>query len=256
MRRLHLFEFNDQPWFPQVLREGETAYLATAYRLVPLARHWAEKIVAALNPGDRMEIVDLCSGAAGPVPALIDELERRGCKASVTLTDLYPNTRAATHPHMAWWPKTVDATRVPPELTGTRTMFSAFHHFRPEAARAILADAFQRRRSICIFEAGSGGLLGVATMLLVPLNVLAMMALARPFRWAHLLFTYLIPLLPLILFWDGVVSMLRMYSPEQMQRLTKDLRAPDYDWEAGRIHARGVPGGLPYIIGRAAGDRI
>jgi hypothetical protein len=256
VRRLHLFEFNDQPWFPQVLRDGETAYLATAYRLVPLPRHWAEKIVTALQPGDRMEILDLCSGAAGPVPALIDALERLGCEATVTLTDLYPNPKTAAHRRMAWCPKTVDATRVPPELTGTRTMFSAFHHFRPEAARAILDDAFQRRRSICIFEAGSGGLLGVATMLLVPLNVLLMMALARPFRWTHLLFTYLIPLLPLILFWDGVVSMLRIYSPEQMLALSQGLQAPDYDWEAGRIRARGIPGGLPYLIGRAAADRV
>ena len=256
MRRLHLFEFNDQPWFPQVLRDGETAYLAAAYRLAPLARLWAEKIVAALHPGDRMEILDLCSGAGGPVPAVIDELERLGCKASVTLTDLYPNTQTAAHLRMAWLSKPVDATCVPPELPGTRTMFTAFHHFRLEAARAILGDAFRRRRSICIFEAGSGGLTGVATMLLVPLNVLAMMPFARPFRWTNLLFTYLIPLLPLILFWDGVVSMLRMYSPEQMQELTQDLQAPDYDWAAGRIRARGIPGGLPYIIGRAAGDRV
>jgi hypothetical protein len=135
-------------------------------------------------------------------------------------------------------------------------MFTAFHHFRPEAARAILEDAFQRRRSICIFEAGSGGLLGVATMLLVPLNVLAMMLFARPFRWTNLFFTYLIPLLPLVLFWDGIVSMLRIYSPEQMQAMTQDLQAPDYDWEAGRIRARGIPGGLPYIIGRAARARV
>ena len=38
--------------------------------------------------------------------------------------------------------------------------------------------------------------------------------------------------------------------------LTQDLQASDYDWEAGRIRARGIPGGLPYIIGRAAGDRV
>jgi hypothetical protein len=33
MRRLHLFEFGDQQWFPQVLRDAETAYLGwlTAY---------------------------------------------------------------------------------------------------------------------------------------------------------------------------------------------------------------------------------
>jgi len=250
MRRLHLFEFGDQPWLPQVLREGETAYLVAAYRLVPLARDWAGKIVTTLHPGDHLEILDLCSGAGGAIPMLIDELERRGCKASVTLTDLYPNLKGGRHPRASWLGEPLDATRVPPELRGVRTMFSGFHHFRPEAARAILEDAFRRRRAICIFESGSGTLLGVFTMLLVPLNVLAMMPLARPFRWAYLVFTYLIPLLPLIVFWDGIVSMLRIYSPEQMRALTEELKAPDYVWETGRLRVQGIPSGLPYLIGR------
>ena len=43
--------------------------------------------------------------------------------------------------------------------------------------------------------------------------------------------------------------MLRIYSPEQMKKLTEDLQAPDYSWEIGRIHLRGT-GGLPYLIGR------
>ncbi len=87
-------------------------------------------------------------------------------------------------------------------------------------------------------------------MLLVPVNVLLLIPFARPFRWAYLVFTYLVPLMPLILFWDGVVSMLRIYSPEQMKELTGDLQTPNYSWEIGRIRVRGIPGGLPYLIGR------
>jgi hypothetical protein len=44
--------------------------------------------------------------------------------------------------------------------------------------------------------------------------------------------------------------MLRVYSPEQMQKLTADLQAPDYVWELGRIKVRGIPNGLPFLIGR------
>lgn len=250
MRRAHLFEFGDQPWFPRALRDGETAYLVTAYRLLPLARHWAEKILSTAVPGEPVEIVDLCSGAGGPIPSILDELGKRGYAGRATLTDLYPNSQPVEDPRIDWSAAPLDATQVPPELTGVRTIFSAFHHFRPEAARAILVDAFRKRRAICIFESGSGTLLGVITMLLVPLNVLAMMALARPFRWSYLAFTYIIPLLPLIVFWDGVVSMLRIYSPEQMAELLGDLDAPDYHWEIGRIRVRGIPGGLPYLVGR------
>src|ERR1700741_933333 len=35
--------------------------------------------------------------------------------------------------------------------------------------------------------------------------------------------------------WDGMVSMLRIYSPDQMRQLTADLQAPDYPWELGHI---------------------
>ena len=129
-------------------------------------------------------------------------------------------------------------------------MFSAFHHFRPDAARAILRDAFERRRAICIFESGSGKLLNFGMALGHPIVLLALMPFVRPFRWSFLVFTYLIPVIPLSLLWDVIVSFLRVYSVEDIQKMTEDLRAPDYAWEVGRIQARGVPGGLPYLIGQ------
>lgn len=251
MRRLHLFEFGDQPWFPQLLREAETAYLATSLRFLPLfARRWAERISTVLDPGKPAEILDLCSGSGGAMPSIIDELEKRGYDARATLTDLYPNPKSASHPRIAWLAEPVDATQISMKLAGVRTMFSAFHHFRPHSAKAILKDAFDRRRAICIFESGPGTLVGVGLMVLVPGNVLAMMPFARPFRWAYLVFTYLIPLIPLIIFWDGIVSNLRIYSPEQMKRMIEDLQAADYAWEIGRIRLPVIPGGLPYLIGR------
>ena len=84
-------------------------------------------------------------------------------------------------------------------------------------------------------------------MLGVPLAVLVLMPLARPLRWAHLLFTYLVPLLPFVMLWDGMVSMLGIYSPDQMRQFTADLQAPDYHWEFGYIKVRGIPDRLPYI---------
>ncbi len=253
MRRLHLFEFGDLPWFPRVLHDAETGYLTAAYRFFPLAQLWAEKIAGVLRPGVRCEILDLCSGSGGAMPLTVASLEKRGYDVQATLTDLYPNPASAVHPRIRWRTEPVDARCVPPELTGTRTMFSSFHHLRPDAARGILRDAFDQRQPVCIFESGPGGWIGLAAMVGVPLAVLALMPFARPFRWSYLLFTYLIPLMPLVILWDGIVSMLRIYSPEQMREMTADLRAPGYAWEIGRIKVRGIAGGLPYLIGRPMG---
>ena len=252
MLRLHLFEFGDQRWFPQLLRDAETAYLATSYRLWPrLVQRWAELISTVLHAGEPAEILDLCSGAGGPIPTIVEDLETLGYPTRVRLTDLYPKPKISSNPSVVWLPGPVDATRVSRDLVGVRTMFSAFHHFRPDAATAILKDAFDRRRAICIFEAGGRTLLAAGTMIaVVPLAVLALMPFSRPFRWAHLAFTYLIPLMPFIVLWDGLVSLLRIYSPEQMNTLTGGLQAPDYAWEIGGIYVPGIPGELPYLIGR------
>lgn len=198
-----------------------------------------------------MEILDLCSGSGGPMPLIIEELVKWNYDVRARLSDLYANSNPnLASPRIVWLAERVDALHVPPKLPGVRTMFSAFHHFRPDAAKAILRDAFERHRAICIFESGSGTLLGIAGMLGVPLAVLALMPWARPFRWTHLAFTYLIPLIPLIVLWDGLISMLRIYSPKQMQKFAADLQAPDYVWEIGQIKVRGIPDRLPYLIGR------
>ncbi len=46
----------------------------------------------------------------------------------------------------------VDATAVPAELGGFRTLLGAFHHFPPDVARSILADAAQKRRGLAVLE--------------------------------------------------------------------------------------------------------
>jgi hypothetical protein len=48
-----------------VLRDAETEYLATAYRFMPLAKLWAEKILPTGKAGDPLEIE--FPGAGPPV---------------------------------------------------------------------------------------------------------------------------------------------------------------------------------------------
>ncbi len=251
MRRVHLFEFEDQAWFPGVLRRAMTGYLAATYGITPFPKLWADRIATLLSTGEVAEIVDLGSGAGGPVVRVVKELEARRLRVRVTLTDLFPNANAACEPaSIRYWPTPVDAAHVPAELTGTRTMFAAFHHFRPEAARQILRDAFEQRRAICVFEATSRTPGAIASAVLIPLLVLLLTPAVRPVSLVQILFTYLVPILPLLMFWDGLVSQLRTYSVVELEELTKDLRSPEYRWEVGLIQVPRLPAGVPYLIGR------
>jgi hypothetical protein len=71
----------------------------------------------------------------------------------------------------------------------------------------------------------------------------------RPFRWSRLLYTYLLPIVPLCTLWDGIVSCLRVYEPSELQGLISELPDSDYRWECGRLAVPKMPTGLTYLIG-------
>jgi hypothetical protein len=238
--RLHLFEFGDLAWFPALLRNAMTAYLAATYRMLPVAGPWAGIVSKALRGCATNRIVDLCSGAGGPLPMVLDQLAALGdTSVEVVRTDLYPGPDVLA----------VDARRVPSQLTGVRTIFAGFHHFRPEDARDILRNARDQGQPICVFEATRRHPLAILLTVLIPCLVLFVTLRVRPVRWSQLLFTYLIPVLPLTIAWDGFVSHLRTYSVAEMKVLTTDLETEEYRWQAGELTIPGVPFPLPFLTG-------
>src|SRR2546425_11759383 len=96
------------------------------------------------------------------------------------------------------------------------TLFPYTTLFRSQA-RAILADAVHNRQGIGVFEATQRRALALLLMLLAPLMMLVVTPFIRPFRWSRLLWTYLIPLVPLVTLFDGLVSCLRTYSVQELR---------------------------------------
>jgi hypothetical protein len=83
----------------------------------------------------------------------------------------------------------------------------------------------------------------------MPIYVLLLTPFVRPLTIWQVLFTYVIPLLPLLIAWDGFVSTLRTYSPKELERMTAALRSDDYDWEIGTITHPWLRVSLPYALG-------
>lgn len=259
MRRLHLVELEDLPWFPRVLRDGGTAYLELAERISGHARQALEPLERVLEATGETRIVDLCSGGGGPATSVVDALARRGRAVTVTLTDLYPNVpafeRAAkmTGGRVVGRAEPVDATAVPAELRGVRTMFNAFHHFRPEVARSVLADAVAQRQPIAVFEIVSRELPMLGALVLAPLTVTISFPFWRPFRWSWVPFTLLLPLMQLFVLWDGVVSWLRVYGEDELRELVDGVDTPpDWVWELGRVRLGRLPVHGTYLLGHPA----
>lgn len=255
MRRLHLVELEDLAWFPAVLRDGGTAYLEFAVRVSGHAKLLVPKIAAALKQAQSAQIVDLCSGGGGPVRVIADELARSGTPVSVRLTDFFPNLRGfaraadGTDGRITFEKTSIDAAQVPARLTGFRTIFNALHHFRPADARRILADAAAAGRPIGVFEVVSREALPLLALLTVPVAVVLTVPFWRPFRWSWLFWSWVVPVMPLFILWDGVVSWLRIYSVEELQELVADIDAPNYTWDIGTIKLGAAPAHATYLIG-------
>lgn len=255
MKRIHLIEIHDQDWCPRTLRNGATDYLQFVVATTKPYAAMVPILAGALRRSGTRQVLDLCSGAAGPWLWLQPVLAERGVSVSVCLTDKYPNlevfreSSGLTHQSISYHPSSVDAMRVPEELIGFRTMFAAFHHFRPEQGRAVLADAAQKRQSIAVFEGTQRSVLALLQMLLVPLMVLLMTPFIRPFRWSRLLWTYPLPVLPLIALFDGLVSCLRTYSIEDLRDLTARLGGNGYRWEIGAVKTKAGLITITYLIG-------
>ena len=247
--RWHLFEFNDQPWLPGRVRNALTAFLEVAYRATPFGRLFATRVAALLERSGADSIVDLCSGSGGPIRLVEAELTKVGLWPKIMLTDLFPHTELALE-NASYWPEPIDARAVPARLTGMRTMFAAFHHFQPDDAARILRDAFEKRRVIAIFEVTARTPAGIAGAFLIPFGVLLMTPRMRPLTALQLVFTYLVPVLPLMIFWDGLVSQLRTYTPAEMIAMTRELSAPDYQWDCGTIAVPRTPLAVPYLTGQ------
>lgn len=129
----------------------------------------------------------------------------------------------------------MDATRVPAHLSGFRTIFAAFHHFRPAAARRILPDAVDQRRPIAAFELVERRPLHLlGALFLSPLPPRLVTPFIRSFRWSRLLRAYAVPAVPFCTGWDGLATVLRIYALAELRALAAGLKPNDYTWKIGR----------------------
>jgi len=190
-------------------------------------------------------VVDFCAGAGGPSPYIEHQINMRRLavkKAPINflLTDL--------HPHIDAWiplaersdtlnfiPQPVDAASPPPSVISSgssgsdvtttssarilRTFYLSFHHFDDKAAQAILKSTLETSDAFAIIELMDRRLFSLLLLLLEPLLIY----LVAPWWFVgdvrYLFFTFVIPLLPILMGWDGIVSLLRTRTFDEIIQL-------------------------------------
>jgi hypothetical protein len=249
-------EFEDFDWFPATLRDPMTGVIRVAMEVFRVPAVVAPLISEAMATGQTERVVDLCSGGGGAILGVIKRLRQEGKQnVSVTLTDMYPNLGAFARAEkelpgaVSYRTQPTDASAVPSDLAGVRTIFNALHHLPPEVARAVFADAVDKRQPILTFEVLQRTPIDIIGAVTGFINTLILMPFVKPRRLSNFVFTYLIPLVPLFLMWDGVASCLRQYSADELESLVAPLRSRSYTFRIERHKVPWMPMTVTCVVG-------
>ncbi|KAJ2901587.1 hypothetical protein MKZ38_001666 [Zalerion maritima] len=298
--RMHLFEIDDQPWFPPFLRRIVQETLCRAWLTPPpitspacAADIAAGVLIKNIGPSEATlyTFVDFCAGGGGPTPRIERTLNAHAAKsglprADFVLTDLYPHvdaweraSRRSEGGCLRYVREPIDASavdkgvmdmllsrsatkheaengssstgiadgtaerrrrrggggagsiRLADQDRGSKGVFRifnlAFHHMNDQLAKDILKNCVQTDTPFAIFELQDRSWRSVIACLLLGLG---MFPGAPYYAWkwrspATLIFTWLIPILPFVIVFDGLVSSLRTRTPEEVEALLKGCGA-------------------------------
>ena len=254
MKRLHFFEFEDLGWFPAIIRNYMTDYLQEVTNRFDFYRELVPVLAKGVQKSGTNQILDLASGGGGGWLNLAEHIQEYLPGVTVKLSDLYPNISAykrvsAQVPgFFTYSTQPVNCLDVPTNLKGLRTQFLSLHHFQPMQAVQILDNAVKAGQPILLVEGQKRDLKHFIQFFFSPIGVFLLTPFIRPFKLLRILLTYILPVVPLFVWWDGLVSVLRTYSQQEMHDMTELVpEGATYTWEIGELSERGVT--LQYLLG-------
>ena len=187
------------------------------------------------------------------------------------------------HPHLPSWsaaskrsenlrfvPSSVDAANAPKnilELAGMpqygntiskeknkkifRLFSLAFHHFDDPLATKILKNTFETSEGFAIFELQARDVDNIFTVLMMWPLLLAGSWYWFWGQWEHLFWTYVVPVVPFVIVFDGLVSCLRTRRDGEVTELIKLTGKSVDGWrfEKGSLMHTWPTGSMGYFIG-------
>ncbi|KAL6716887.1 hypothetical protein ACLMJK_004799 [Lecanora helva] len=275
--RFHLAEIEDQSWCPSWLRESSHSSLAQMWKTQSSkkgspAEQACDIIFENIDDVSNFTFIDACAGAGGPTPLmearLNQVLKAQGkAPAPFILTDLYPDLNAwksivKKSENISYFEKPIDATKAQrlaaPNRKEARTYNLCFHHFDDPAAKKVLRSAVEEADAFFIFEMTQRNFMALMNTSIVILSPLITTLI---FFWnspIHLIFTYLIPLVPLFYAVDGYVSCIRTRTPEETTALLKgqpDLDLSEWEFRSGERMVLPPFGNIYWYAGVKKGKR-
>lgn len=265
MKRIQLFEFEDFHWFPDIIRTGMTNLIVILHKIMGTSDVLTKLLLDIRRKYNYTQIVDLGSGSGGALPKVIKKInnDRIDTPIKLLLTDLHPNEQFIYQikknnlKNITYYPTSIDATGFERTTPGLKTMINSFHHMPPKVAKKILSSAQKNKEPLFIYEIAENKIPTLMWWLLLPISLIILILMAffmtpfvRPLTWRQLLFTYLIPIIPICYAWDGQASMVRMYTFDDIKELLQDIENKDYTWEMAEAKKENGKNLGYYILGK------
>jgi hypothetical protein len=196
-----------------------------------------------------MPITDLASGSGGPWIHFTNLLSKQRCNKTIFLSDNPPinNNKYTLHYH----PQPIDILDKHTWPEGAFTLFTALHHLSPQQVDKFLNEIVHTNKPIFIAEFTERKWSRILGMLLSPIIVAIDTPQIKPVLFSRLLFTYAIPLIPIIYLWDGAVSHMRSYTIKELQRFAQQHSTSDYQFEVIDLYHKSYRMRLTGLVGQS-----
>ncbi|KAH7312483.1 hypothetical protein B0I35DRAFT_437114 [Stachybotrys elegans] len=245
VRRMQSMSLSNTSWFPPLLKECIQNSMAHACNMkLPGQNMSAAELAAGLLVREfgaaalsSHTIVDFCAGGGSMAPAIEDAVNGfLGAEGLQPVDFVRKNLRppgvqaVETSASSTPWRR-----RMPGRGNGNKVMrlFNlAFHHLDDEAARGAIRDCIECGAGFVILELQDRTLESFVADTLLPLGVV-LVAPYYAWQWsmpALFVFTWLLPVIPLVLIWDGYASSLRTREPEEVEELVSSCGADASQW--------------------------
>lgn len=225
MKRRHTPQFINQSWFPTFLKQCIFEFMTWFVGKVKAAVPFLPVIEEGLTRTSKRQIINIDSQSGAGFETLEPLLEK---DIVIQKTDV----------------KNIQTTH-----KGLYVSVNAFHQLTPVEAKALLTTIAKSGNPVAIVEGNNDSLWQVVGMtIFVPLTVLLTAPFVKPFRFSRIIFTYLIPILPIVTLIDGFLALFKLYAPVDLEELTASIAIENYHWRSGKMD-NGRGGKIIYLLG-------
>jgi hypothetical protein len=253
LKRLHLFEFCDQTWLKGAWREAYLDGLNTTFKMFKFHDGLTKPFNTWLSKSKSNHVLELCSGGGGPIDTLIKN-QNSNKELKITLSDLTPDVKAFEAIKNKY-PKNIDYVETSTDATNTKElnanlifMCSSFHHFSPDMAKKILLNASKNSNGIFIREILSRNFFNMISSIFNLLPLMLTPFFSGRFTFFKLLITTIVPIVPLMIIFDGIVSVFRTYTTEEIMTMLPEEMKKNWHWTTGSNKVCGLLQ-APFIYG-------